>query len=43
MADNVSAYEVDGSFDDCQKMVKDAFMDKELSQNGVSLAQIQLI
>lgn len=29
--DNISAYEVDGSFDDCQKMVKDAFMDKEVS------------
>ncbi|HKL57269.1 MAG TPA: pyridoxal-phosphate dependent enzyme, partial [Sphaerochaeta sp.] len=24
---NIQAYEVDGSFDDCQKMVKDAFMD----------------
>lgn len=29
---NIQAYEVDGSFDDCQKMVKDAFMDKELSE-----------
>ena len=29
---NITAYEVDGSFDDCQKMVKDAFMDKDLSQ-----------
>lgn len=29
---NVSAYEVDGTFDDCQKMVKDAFMDKELAE-----------
>ncbi|AEC01658.1 threonine synthase [Parasphaerochaeta coccoides] len=30
--DNISAYEVEGSFDDCQKMVKDAFMDKDVSR-----------
>jgi threonine synthase len=37
--DNISAYEVDGTFDDCQKMVKDAFMDKELSDKwGLSSA-----
>ncbi len=29
--ENIDSYEVDGSFDDCQKMVKDAFMDKEYS------------
>jgi threonine synthase len=29
---NVQAFEVDGSFDDCQAMVKRAFLDKELSQ-----------
>ncbi|MDY0287638.1 MAG: threonine synthase [Sphaerochaeta sp.] len=29
---NIQAYEVDGSFDDCQKMVKDAFMDTELAE-----------
>ncbi|MBO0932655.1 threonine synthase [Fibrella aquatilis] len=29
---NVQAYEVDGSFDDCQAMVKRAFLDAELSQ-----------
>lgn len=28
---NIQAYEVEGSFDDCQKMVKDAFMDEKLS------------
>jgi threonine synthase len=28
---NIEAYEVDGSFDDCQRMVKEAFMDKGLS------------
>jgi threonine synthase len=32
LGENIQAYEVDGSFDDCQKMVKDAFMDKELSE-----------
>lgn len=36
---NVSAYEVDGTFDDCQKMVKDAFMDKALAEKwGLSSA-----
>jgi threonine synthase len=29
---NITALEVNGSFDDCQSMVKDAFMDNELSQ-----------
>lgn len=28
---NIEAYEVDGSFDDCQRMVKEAFMNKGLS------------
>ncbi len=32
LGNNIEAYEVNGSFDDCQKMVKDAFMDKELSE-----------
>jgi len=32
LGENIQAYEVDGSFDDCQKMVKDAFMDKDLSE-----------
>lgn len=32
---NIESYEVDGSFDDCQKMVKEAFMDKEIS-DGLS-------
>lgn len=36
---NIKAYEVDGSFDDCQKMVKDAFMDSKLSKEwGLSSA-----
>ncbi len=29
---NISAYEVEGSFDDCQTLVKQAFSDKELSE-----------
>lgn len=32
LGENIQAYEVDGTFDDCQRMVKDAFMDKELSK-----------
>jgi threonine synthase len=35
---NIQSYEVDGSFDDCQKMVKQAFMDKSLSSWGLSSA-----
>lgn len=35
---NIESYEVDGSFDDCQKMVKDAFMDKSFSSWGLSSA-----
>lgn len=29
---NITALEIDGSFDDCQRMVKSAFLDKELSE-----------
>jgi len=32
LAHNIHALEVDGSFDDCQRMVKQAFTDKELNQ-----------
>ncbi len=32
---NVTALEVDGTFDDCQKMVKQAFSDPELNENLV--------
>ena len=36
---NIQAYEVNGTFDDCQKMVKDAFMDTSLSEKwGLSSA-----
>jgi len=33
LGDNVSAVEIDGSFDDCQALVKSAFLDRELSEN----------
>ncbi len=35
---NIESYEVDGSFDDCQKMVKSAFMDPSLKTWGLSSA-----
>lgn len=41
---NVSSYEVDGSFDDCQRMVKEAFMDSSLtglsSANSINLGRL---
>jgi threonine synthase len=44
---NVTALEVKGSFDDCQRMVKEAFLDKELSRafpltsaNSISLGRL---
>ena len=41
---NVESYEVEGSFDDCQKMVKDAFMDPSLSglssANSINLGRL---
>ncbi len=32
---NITALEVDGTFDDCQRLVKSAFMDKELNENYI--------
>lgn len=44
---NVTALEVDGTFDDCQRMVKDAFLDSELnrkmtlsSANSINIARL---
>jgi len=44
---NITALEVDGSFDDCQAMVKSAFLDRELSEslnltsaNSINLARL---
>lgn len=47
LGQNVTACEVDGTFDDCQKMVKDAFLDQELkkkynlsSANSINMARL---
>lgn len=32
LGQNITAIEVDGTFDDCQRLVKSAFLDKELNQ-----------
>lgn len=44
---NIKAIEVDGTFDDCQRMVKSAFLDKELTQkfelssaNSINIARL---
>lgn len=46
LGENISAVEVKGNFDDCQKLVKEAFMDPELSErisltsaNSINLAR----
>ena len=46
LGENISAVEVQGSFDDCQRLVKQSFMDNELSQkmtltsaNSINLAR----
>lgn len=47
LGNNIKAIEVDGTFDDCQKMVKEAFNDKQLRQqveltsaNSINLARL---
>ncbi|HLR36481.1 MAG TPA: threonine synthase [Chitinophagaceae bacterium] len=44
---NITALEIDGTFDDCQKLVKTAFLDKELSKtknlssaNSINIARL---
>ena len=44
---NITALEVDGTFDDCQKLVKDAFLDEDLksalnltSANSINMARL---
>ena len=32
LGENITALEIDGTFDDCQRMVKEAFLDKELNE-----------
>jgi len=46
LGENISALEVKGTFDDCQRLVKEAFMDEELSEqmtltsaNSINLAR----
>ncbi|MGQ1787218.1 MULTISPECIES: threonine synthase [unclassified Saccharicrinis] len=47
LGENITSIEVDGTFDDCQRMVKEAFMDKELNEklvltsaNSINLARL---
>ncbi len=47
LGQNVLACEVDGTFDDCQRMVKEAFLDEELSEqfqltsaNSINIARL---
>ncbi|MBP5364831.1 MAG: threonine synthase [Bacteroidales bacterium] len=35
LGQNITAYEVSGVFDDCQRMVKEAFMDKQLNEQKI--------
>jgi threonine synthase len=42
LGNNIKALEIDGTFDDCQKLVKTAFLDKELS-NQLSLTSANSI
>ena len=37
---NIKALEVDGTFDDCQKMVKQAFMDKDISNGQIKIIRL---
>lgn len=46
LGENIKALEVDGTFDDCQKMVKDAFLDEDIcdkikltSANSINVAR----
>ncbi len=47
LGDNISAIEIDGSFDDCQRLVKAAFLDREMmtslnltSANSINIARL---
>lgn len=47
MGENITALEIQGTFDDCQKLVKQAFLDKELrgeavlaSANSINIARL---
>ncbi len=47
LGENITALEIDGSFDDCQKLVKDAFVDRDINEkltltsaNSINLARL---
>jgi len=47
LGDNITAIEIDGTFDDCQRLVKSAFLDRELAEslnltsaNSINLARL---
>ncbi len=47
LGQNITALEVDGSFDDCQRLVKEAFVDREINEkltltsaNSINLARL---
>ena len=42
LGNNITALEVDGVFDDCQEMVKSAFLDKNISRNLTSANSINV-
>lgn len=42
LGNNITALEVDGVFDDCQEMVKSAFLDKNISKNLTSANSINV-
>jgi threonine synthase len=42
LGNNITALEVDGVFDDCQEMVKSAFLDKDISRNLTSANSINV-
>lgn len=47
LGDNITAIEIDGTFDDCQRLVKSAFLDREMAEslnltsaNSINLARL---
>jgi len=47
LGDNITALEIDGTFDDCQRLVKSAFLDREMAEslnltsaNSINLARL---
>ena len=42
MGQNISALEIEGTFDDCQRLVKQTFTDQELRANLIFLQPTRL-